>query len=253
MAQQRPSLRIPMPRLLPMTIIVMAALLAVKSAGLVMAATAPAPAPGAAEAAATPAKPPKLEPPKLEPPKLDMAKPEPAAPAPVPPPPQPSAEPPVSDSERALLTDLRQRRLALDAREANLATREATLAAVEKRLTGRVAELTALQSRLEALERQRAEHDEANWKGLVKVYETMKPHDAAVIFNDLDLPVLLPVLDRMKEAKVALILAAMAPDRARQITADLAQMRARANSVDAAPPSTPPAAPSASLSPRSSG
>ncbi len=44
-------------------------------------------------------------------------------------------------------------------------------------------------------------HDDANWAGLVKVYETMKPRDAAAIFNDMDLPVLLQVLDRMKEAK----------------------------------------------------
>jgi flagellar motility protein MotE (MotC chaperone) len=248
MAQHRPSLRVPMPRLLPMTIIVMAALLAVKSAGLVMAATAPA----AAEAVPPAAKPSaEAKPARLEPPRLDLAKPEPAAPVPVAPPPPPSAEPPVSDSERALLTDLRQRRLALDAREANLATREATLAAVEKRLTGRIAELAALQSSLEALERQRAEHDEANWKGLVKVYETMKPHDAALIFNDLDLPVLLPVLDRMKEAKMAAILAAMAPDRARQITTELAQLRARANSIQAAP--APATGPPTMPSPRSSG
>ena len=56
----------------------------------------------------------------------------------------------------------------------------------------------------------------------------MKPRDAAVIFNDLDLPVLLPVLDRMKEAKAAPVLAAMHPERARQVTSELAQLRTRA-------------------------
>lgn len=40
-------------------------------------------------------------------------------------------------------------------------------------------------------------------------------------------PVLLQVLDRMKEAKAAPILSAMLPDRARAATTGLAQMRSR--------------------------
>ncbi len=99
-----------------------------------------------------------------------------------------------------------------------MASREAVLAAAEKRLAGRVDELTALQVRLEALEKGRAARDEANWAGLVKLYEAMKPRDAAAIFNDLEMPVLLQVVDRMKETKAAAVLAAMQPDRARQVT-----------------------------------
>ena len=64
-----------------------------------------------------------------------------------------------------------------------------------------------------------------SWQGLVKLYEAMKPRDAATIFNDLDMPVLLQVVDRMKEAKAAPVLAAMQPDKARDLTARLAQMR----------------------------
>jgi len=137
-------------------------------------------------------------------------------------------EPPISDSERTLLLDLRGRRAELDAQAAALAAREATLGAAEKRLAGRLDELNALQKRLEALGAERQAHEEANWRGLVKLYETMRPRDAAGIFNDLDLAVLLPVLDRMKEAKAAPVLAAMQPERARQVTAELAQMRTRA-------------------------
>jgi len=147
------------------------------------------------------------------------------------------AGPPISDSERALLLDLRGRRAELDAQAAALAVREATLGAAEKRLAARLDELNALQKRLEALEVERQAHDEANWRGLVKLYETMKPRDAAAIFNDLDLPVLLPVLDRMKEAKAAPVLAAMPPERARQVTAELAQLRTRA--VTPARPAAP--------------
>ena len=35
----------------------------------------------------------------------------------------------------------------------------------------------------------------------MKLYEAMKPRDAAAIFNDLDQPVLLQVVDRMKETQ----------------------------------------------------
>ena len=66
-----------------------------------------------------------------------------------------------------------------------------------------------------------------SWRGLVKVYESMKPRDAAVIFNDLDMPVLLQVVDRMKEAKAAPVLAAMQADKARELTTKLADMRTR--------------------------
>ena len=65
----------------------------------------------------------------------------------------------------------------------------------------------------------RREREDTSWKGLVKVYEAMKPRDAATIFNDLEMPVLLQVVDRMKEAKAAPVLAAMQPDKARDLTA----------------------------------
>ena len=108
-----------------------------------------------------------------------------------------------------------------------LAARESVLAAAEQKLTARVAELQALQKKLEALEAARKDREDASWQGLVKLYEAMKPRDAATIFNDLDMPVLLQVVDRMKEAKAAPVLAAMQPDKARDLTAKLAQMRTR--------------------------
>ena len=151
----------------------------------------------------------------------------PPAPPEAAPEPQPPSEPPISDAERGVLQDLRARRTALDARAEALSARESVLAAAETRLSGRLAELTAVQQKLEAMEQVRKDREEANWHGLVKTYETMRPRDAAVIFNDLEQPILMEVLDRMKDAKAAPILAAMTPDRARAATAQLAQWRAR--------------------------
>lgn len=206
--------KLPAPRLLPVTIAVMALMLGVRSVVLVRAA-APETMSGALPAPA-PASP--------------LARP---PPAPAPPP----APQPISDGERALLMDLRKRSSELDAREAAVQQRESVLAAAEARLSARLGELTGLQQRLEALDAARRDRDEANWRGLVKLYENMKPADAGEIFNDLDLPVLLPILDRMKAAKAAAILAAMQPERARLVTAELARFRAQANAVP--PPAKP--------------
>ena len=230
------------PRLLPPTIAAMALLLGVKSVALVRAAI-PAGAGSAASSVAVAASKPQPAPVAAPaPPAPTSHTPPPSAvPAPAPdgsdtravpgcPPPDPAAAP-VTDSERALLLDLRARRTELEAREAALNARAAVQDAAEKRLTVRANELAALQQRLEALEAARHDRDETNWRGLVKVYESMRPRDAAVIFNDLDLPVLLQVMDRMKEAKAAPILAAMQPERARLLTAELAQLRERATSI----------------------
>jgi flagellar motility protein MotE (MotC chaperone) len=213
-----PTLSVRPPRLLPLTIAVMAALLVVKSIVVVRAAI-----PGAVD---------------LHPSFMIASTSPPAAPVPpnpatkpmtiaAPPHPRPADEQ-VSDSERGLLLDLRARRTELEAREATLGVREAVLSGAERRLSTRVDELTSLQAKLEALETGRREHDEANWRGLVKLYEAMRPRDAAAIFNELDRPVLLGLLDRMKEAKAAAVLAAMLPDRARQATTELSQMRGQA-------------------------
>lgn len=237
------TMRWPVPRLLHVTIAALAGLLVLKSVAIVRAAAPNSPAPAAAAPATPPAPAQPAAAPAAVPPAAATA----AAQAPASTPPtlqpparQPSDPPPapVSEAERALLQDLRKRRTELDTREAAVALRENVLASAEKRISVRVDELTGLQKRLESLEASRRERDETSWAGLVKVYETMKPRDAAAIFNDLDMAVLLPVLDRMKESKAAPVLAAMQPERARLVTADLAQLRNKRNTV---PPAASPA------------
>jgi flagellar motility protein MotE (MotC chaperone) len=215
---------IPAPRLLPLTMCAMGVLLISRSGEIVMT-VANAETPAAHEDAAPAATPPPA--PAAAP--ADAAKP--AAPQPLAEKPAPPAEEAMTDSERALLLDLRNRREALDRRDSALAARETALGAVEARLAARFAELQQLQTKLEDLEKQRQARDEGNWQGLVKVYEAMKPRDAATIFDDLDMAVLLGVLDRMKEARAAPILAAMQPDRARQATVELQRLRAARNSI----------------------
>jgi len=131
----------------------------------------------------------------------------------------------VSPSERALLQDLRRRREQLDIREHALDERNTVIQAVGERLQEKIDHLGELQAHIGQLDTARKERQGANWGGLVKIYESMKPRDAAAIFDVLDMHVLLEVLDRMNERKAGAVLAAMQPERARLATQMLAQMR----------------------------
>jgi flagellar motility protein MotE (MotC chaperone) len=129
----------------------------------------------------------------------------------------------MSDAELTALQDLAKRREELDRRERALDTRAGVLEAGEKRLDEKLTELKDLQSKIQGLLKQYDDQEKGDLKSLVKIYENMKPKDAAPIFEKLDMDVLLNVIEGMKEAKVAPILAKMDPAKAKQVTDELAQ------------------------------
>ena len=131
----------------------------------------------------------------------------------------------LTDEEIDLLQMLAERRAEIDRRAAGLEQREALLEAAERRIDEKIAELQLLQKAIEDLLIRRDEQEEAQLTSLVKIYENMKPKDAARIFEELDMAVLLDVIERMKERKTAPILAQMNPRRAKAITLELAQRR----------------------------
>jgi flagellar motility protein MotE (MotC chaperone) len=139
--------------------------------------------------------------------------------------PAPRTEEPAPASEQVAAA-LRSRREALEQREAALATREVVLAAAERRLAARIEELSGLQTRLERAQGEAREREDAHWRGLARFYELMRPREAAAVLNELELPVLAQLVDRMGERKAAPILGAMAPDRVRQVTLELTRVRA---------------------------
>ncbi len=201
----------PRPRLLPAAILAMAGLFLVKAEALLAALRAPALPVVAPARAADP------------PPPAPLRPAQPAAAVPVAPP----APDPAAQAERALLEQLRARRTDIEAREQAVAAQEVVLQATEARLARRVEELAAMQQRLESLDRARGEREEAGWRGLVRTYEAMRPRDAATIFDDLELPVLVEILDRMNDRKAAPVIGAMRSEKARMATAELARHRAR--------------------------
>ncbi len=131
----------------------------------------------------------------------------------------------MTQSEIKLLQALAERRRTLDDRESEVERRESLLAAAEKRIEEKIVALKAVQQRIEDLLDKQNEAQTANMRRLVKVYENMKPKDAARIFENLDKQVLLRVVERMKAAKLAPILAKMDPLKAKVVTAELAHRR----------------------------
>lgn len=126
-------------------------------------------------------------------------------------------------SEADVLERLADRRKQLDERERDLDMREKLIAAAEKRVEERIVELKTIETRIETMFGKRGEQEEAQLAGLVKMYETMKPASAAAIFNTLEQGVLIDVMARMKPAKAAPVLAAMKPERAQEVTVELAR------------------------------
>ena len=211
------------PRLLPLAIFAMGGLFLVKSENLVrpLLRGEPAQAPSVAPARAAEIAPPLAVAPDRDRPVGGFQRlgPRPEGSA-------ADAPNPITQAERALLEQLRARRTELEAREQSIASRELVLAAAERRLGQRIEELTQLQQRLESMERTRGEREEAGWRGLVRTYETMRPREAAAIFEELELPVVIQILDRMGERKMAPVIGAMRPEKARVLTAELARHRA---------------------------
>lgn len=122
-----------------------------------------------------------------------------------------------------LYKDLAQRREMLDRKEKEIAVREALLSAAERELDQKLRELTNIRTEIESAMKKQSAEEEARIGSLVKIYEGMKPKDAASILNTLDLNVLMVIMVKMSERKASAILSEMNPERARTVTVMLVE------------------------------
>jgi flagellar motility protein MotE (MotC chaperone) len=129
----------------------------------------------------------------------------------------------LSQSEIEVLHQLAERRAALDRRERQLDRLAALLATAEANLAAQLERLEQLRAEIAATVAAHDAKDEAKLADLVKIYETMKPKAAAEIFNRLEMPILIRVVERMRTPKSADVLARMDPAKAKQVTAELAR------------------------------
>ena len=137
----------------------------------------------------------------------------------------------MSRSELDLLQDLANRREQLDVREKQIDMREKLLQATEQRMDGKIARLESLVAQIGELVQAHEKQENAQLRSIVKVYENMKPKRAAKILERLNMDIQVEVAMRMKEVKMAPIMAAMSEEGARKLTSELA-MRAQLPPLD---------------------
>lgn len=124
-----------------------------------------------------------------------------------------------SSAERAILERLLERRQELDARAREIELRETMLKAAEKKLEE---QLAAAKEKTSGPEGRRDEAEAARFKGLVTMYEAMKPKEAAKIFDRLDLKTLAEVAGKINPRRMSEILAQMSPEAAQKLTVEFA-------------------------------
>jgi len=138
-----------------------------------------------------------------------------------------------SGAERAILKRLSERRQELEKRARELDIREGLIGEAEKRVDARLADIKEAKAQLAAAEDQKDQAEAARFKNLVTMYETMKPRDAAKIFDRLEVSVLIEVASQINPRVMSEILAQMSPDTAQRLTVELAS-RAKAATKDPA-------------------
>jgi flagellar motility protein MotE (MotC chaperone) len=117
---------------------------------------------------------------------------------------------------------LSERRTELQTYEQELAMRAALVEAAEKRIEERQQTLQTIETQISSLVEERKSMEEGQFGSLVAMYGTMKPKDAASIFDELDMEVLLRVAKMMTPRKMAPIMAAMSTSRAQELTVRMA-------------------------------
>lgn len=143
-----------------------------------------------------------------------------------------SEESALNQSELDVLQMLRGRRVELDARAERLDLREKLVLAAEHALESRIQDWKQLKVAVEAsLEKYNTKRD-GKLQTLATYYEKMKAKDAARVFNSLELPYLIDIVERMKVAKVADIIGKMETERAKTLTTELARQHQMSVSQD---------------------
>ncbi|MCH2096597.1 MAG: hypothetical protein MK160_16015 [Rhodobacteraceae bacterium] len=132
--------------------------------------------------------------------------------------------PPMIDDEETvgiLLARLRAREQDLTRREEELDLRDKTLEKLSQEIDARLQELATAEETLRqtmALADSAAENDLEN---LTRVYENMKPKDAAVLFETMEPSFAAGFLGRMQTASAAQILSGLSPEKAYAISLTL--------------------------------
>ena len=122
-----------------------------------------------------------------------------------------------------MLESLQARRQEIEARAREIDIRENLIKSAEKRIEGRIEEMKAAESRIGAANQQKNDADAARLKGLVTMYENMKPKDAAKVFDRLEISVLFELASQIAPRKMSDIMGQMQPEAAERLTVEMAR------------------------------
>jgi len=133
------------------------------------------------------------------------------------------AQPQVSASERAILERLQARRQEIESRQREIDIRESLLKSAEKRIENKVDEMKAVESRISSTQAEQKAAEAQRMKGLVTMYEGMKPKDAARVFDRLEMGVLIEIASQIAPRKMSDIMGVMSPEAAERLTVEMAR------------------------------
>lgn len=123
-----------------------------------------------------------------------------------------------TQSEIQILQELAERREALDLRSKEIDKKALQLMVSEKEIDKRLKQMEEYEQKLKLLIQEYNTKEKEKILSLVKVYASMKPKDAARIFETLDLEVTVALLKEMKPSVSSAILAQITPVKAKAIT-----------------------------------
>jgi flagellar motility protein MotE (MotC chaperone) len=83
--------------------------------------------------------------------------------------------------------------------------------------------MKAVESRISTASGAKSEIEAARFKGIVTMYEGMKPKDAAKVFDRLEMSVLFEIASQIAPRKMSDILGLMAPEAAERLTVEMAR------------------------------
>ena len=126
-----------------------------------------------------------------------------------------------TSSEILILQELAERREALDLRSKEIDKRAIQLKVADTEIDKKLKQLKEYEERLNKLINRYSEQEKENIASLVKLYSSMKPKDAARIFDTMDLEITVAILKGMKPSASSAILSQMNAEKAQAITAEL--------------------------------
>lgn len=145
----------------------------------------------------------------------------------------PATDAPATRLGTAIKQDLAAHDQSAARRSRALELREQVARAAEERIK---ADLRARQQQADAASASGADAArEAQYDNLARIYQAMKPAKAALVFEQLDMDVQMKVAQRMRERSTAMILAAMTPNGAADLSMSLARKSPKKKEIALSP------------------